>query len=76
MIHEIGVCVRGRGHIGNTAKEHISLQLSFIILGFGQAKSIIIMCKEWSNKILNFITPGAGFFVLGCRDSRYIAFCS
>ena len=30
-----------------------------------QTKSVVMMTKEWSTKIVNFMTPGVGVLVLG-----------
>ena len=38
---------------------------------FKQTKCIVIMTKEGSNKNTNFMTPGAGFLVLGHSHMSY-----
>ena len=37
-----------------------------------QTKYIIMLIKEGSTKIVNFMTPGAGFLVLGRGHIRHI----
>ena len=39
---------------------------------FIQTKCIVMMTKEGSTKIVNFMTPGAGVFVLGCGRMSYM----
>ena len=36
-----------------------------------QTEGIVIMTKEGSNKIVNFMTPGAGVLVLGHDHKLY-----
>ena len=38
---------------------------SFLLLGIDQTKFVVVMTKEGFTKIENFMTPGAGFLVLG-----------
>ena len=37
-----------------------------------QTKYVVMMTKEGSTKIINFMTPGAGDLVLGCGHIRHI----
>ena len=37
-----------------------------------QTKYVVMMTKERSTKIINFMTPGAGVLVLGCGHISHI----
>ena len=37
-----------------------------------QTKSVVMMTKEWSTKIVNFMTPGLGVLVLESGDISHI----
>ena len=63
-----GVLVLGRGHISNSVKMHYffkNLLLNSRAL-IRQTKYVVMMTKEGSTKIVNFMTTGAGVLVLGC----------
>ena len=62
-----GVLVQGRGHISHGVKMNYFFKKNFL---YSQAenreiKYIVMMNKEGSTKIINFMTPGAGVLVLG-----------
>ena len=62
-----GVLVLGRGHISHIVKLHYFFEN---LLLYSQAqirlsKYVVMMTKEGSTKIVNFMTPGAGVLVLG-----------
>ena len=68
MIPWVGVLVLGRGHISHRVKMHYffkNLLLYFQAL-MKQTKYVVMMTKEGSTKIVNFMSPGAGVLVLGC----------
>ena len=69
-----GVLVKGRGHIGHIAKLHYFFKnlLLYCQVLIRQIKYAVIMTKEGSTKIINFITPGAGVLVLGCGHISHI----
>ena len=61
-----GVLVLGHGHISNIVKMHYLFK-NFPLHSqtyIRQIKCIVMMTKEWSTKIVNYITPRAGVFVL------------
>ena len=61
-----GVLVLGRGHISHIMKCIISLKTSFLLPGIDQkTKYLVMMTKEGSTYIVNFMTPGAGVLALG-----------
>ena len=63
-----GVLVLGCGHIRYIVKMHYffkNLLLNSQAL-IRQTKYVVMMTKEGSNKIVNFMTPGAGVVVLEC----------
>ena len=37
-----------------------------------QTKCVVMMTKEGSTRIINFMTPGAGVFMLGCGHISHI----
>ena len=57
-----GVLVLGRGHISHKVKMHDSLKNLFPYsqAWIRQTKYVIMMTKEGSTQIINFMTPGAG----------------
>ena len=62
-----GVLVLGCGHISHIEKMHYffkNLLLNSQAL-IRQTKYVVMMTKEGSTKIVNFMTPGAGVLVLG-----------
>ena len=62
-----GVLVLGHGHTSHIVKMHSFFDIPLLYSGawFRQNKCIVLMTKEGSTKIVNFITPGAGVFVSG-----------
>ena len=65
-----GVFVLGYGHINNIVKMHYFFKKSSSLLpGIDQTNYglyIVLMTKERSTKIVNFMTPRAGVLMLGC----------
>ena len=62
-----GVLVQGCGHISLVVKLHYffkTLLLDSQAL-IRQTKYVVMMTKEGSTKIVNFMTPGTGVLVLG-----------
>ena len=61
------VLVLGRGHICHIMKMHYFFKnlLLYSQAYIRQTKYIVMMRKEGSTKIVNFMTPGAGVPVLG-----------
>ena len=59
-----GVLVLGCDHISYIVKMHYFFKNLFFILHSDKV-SIVMMTKEGSNKILNFMTHGVGLLVLG-----------
>ena len=59
--------VLGRGHIRQTVKMHYFFNnlLLYTQAQIRQSKYVVMMTKEVSTKIINFMTPGAEFLVLG-----------
>ena len=55
------VLVLGRGHISHRVKMHYLYSQAQI----RQTKYVVMMTKEGSTKIVNFMTPGAEVLVLG-----------
>ena len=68
MTPRAGVHVLGRGHISHLVKMHYFFKnLLFNSQALiRQTKYVVMMTKEGSTKIVNFMTPGAGVLVLGC----------
>ena len=62
-----GVLVLGRGHIGQVVKLHYFFKnlLLYSQALIRQTKYAVMMTKEGSIKIVNFITHEAGVLVLG-----------
>ena len=60
-----GVLVLGCGHISHLMKIHYFFTNLLLYSGawFRQTKCIVMMTKEGSTKIVNFMTPGAGVLV-------------
>ena len=75
MTHGAGVLVLGRGHISHLVKIHYFLKN---LLFYSQAQIrqtedyIVMMTKEGSTKIVNFMTPGAELLALGRDHISYI----
>ena len=66
MIPWAGVFVLGCGHISHIVKMHYFFKnLLYSQAMIRQTKYIVMMTKEGSTKIVNFMTPGAGDLVLG-----------
>ena len=61
-----GVLALGRGHISHIMKIHYFFKnvLIYSQVEIRQTKYIVMMIKEGSTKIVNFMTPGAGVLVL------------
>ena len=61
------VLVLGCGHISQVVKRHCFFKnlLLYFLAWITQPKDRVMMTKEGCNKIVHFMTPGAGFFVLG-----------
>ena len=66
IILKAGVLVLGCGHISQTVKMHYFSKtfLLFSQAKIRQTKYSEIMIKEWSTKIVNFMTPWAEVVVL------------
>ena len=66
MTPGVGVLVLGRGHISNIVKMHYFFKnrLLYSQAYIRQTKYVVMMTKEGSTKIVNFMTPGAGVGVL------------
>ena len=62
-----GVLALGRGHISHIVKMHYFFKnlLLYSKAVIRQTKYVVMMTKEGSTKIFNFMTPGAGVLVLG-----------
>ena len=69
-----GVLALGCGHISKIVKMHYSFKnlLLYSQAKIRQTQNIIMMNKEGSIKIINFMTPGAGVFALGRVHIRKI----
>ena len=61
-----GVLVLGCGHISHIVKMHYFFKNLLLNsqAQIRQTKQVVMMTKEGSNKIVNFMTPGAGVLVL------------
>ena len=59
---------KGREFWGKKCKTDIFPKKILLYSGawFRQTKFIVMMTKEGSTKIVNFMTPGTGALVLGC----------
>ena len=62
-----GVLVQGHDHISHIVKMHYLFKnlLLYSQALIRQTKYVVKLTKEWSTKIINFLTPGAGVFVQG-----------
>ena len=62
-----GVLTQGCGNTIHIVKIHYFFKKSYSLLRgmVGQTKCIVMMTKERSTKIVNFMTPGAGVLALG-----------
>ena len=69
-----GVFVQGCGHISHIVKMHYFFKnlLLYSQAQIRQTKYIVMMTKEGSIKIVNFMTPGAGVLALGCGYISHI----
>ena len=69
-----GVLVLGRGHISHIVKMHYFLKNLLLNCQalIRQTKYVVMITKEGSTKIVNFMTPGAGVLVLGCGHISHI----
>ena len=69
MTPGLGVLVLGRGHTSHLVKMHYFFKnlLLFTQVLIRQTEDIVMITMEalGSSKIVNFMTPGAGVFVLG-----------
>ena len=62
-----GVLVLRCGHISDIVKmNYFCENLLFSLTQIRQFEGIVMMSKEGSAKIVNFMTPRAGILVLGC----------
>ena len=63
-----GVLALGCGHISHIVKMHYFFKnlLLYSSASSRQTEYIVMMSKEASTKIVNFMTPGAGVPVMGC----------
>ena len=59
MIRRAGILVLRRGHISHVVKMHYLLLYTQALTR--QSEGIVIITKGESTKILNFVTPEAGF---------------
>ena len=66
MTPGVGILVLGRGHISHRVKMHYFFKnlLLYSQAQIRQTKYIVVMTKEGSNKIVNFMTPEAGVLML------------
>ena len=74
MTPRTGVLVLGRGQISHIVKNALFLK-NLILYSQAQnrqTKYIVMMTKEGSSKIVDFITPGQGFFA---RVRPYKSYC-
>ena len=62
-----GVLMLGRGHLSHIMKMHYFFKnlLLYFQAQIRPTKYKVMMTKEGSTKIINFMTPGAGVLVLG-----------
>ena len=69
-----GVLVLARGHINHIVKMYYFFKnlLLYSHAWIRQTKYRVIMTKEGSTKIVNFMTPGAWVLVLGCGHINHI----
>ena len=69
-----GVLVLGCGHISHIVNMHYFYKnlLLYSQALIRQTKYVVMMTKEESTKIINFITYGAGVLVLGCGHISHI----
>ena len=60
--------MRGNNHISDIVKIHYFFKnlLLYFKAQVRQTEGIVMMSKEGSTKIVNFMTPRAGILVLGC----------
>ena len=67
MTPGVEVLVLGRGHISHIVKMHYFIKNLLIYSGASirQTMYIVMMTKEGSTKIIDFMTPGLGVLVLG-----------
>ena len=67
MTPRAGVLVRGPGHISHIEKKDYFFKnhLLYSHECIRQTKYIVVMTKEGSTKIVNFMTPRPGVLVLG-----------
>ena len=74
MTPRAGVLVQGCGHISRIVKMHYFFKnlLLYSQTYIKQTKYIVMMNKEGSTKIVNFMTPRAGVLVLGCGHISHI----
>ena len=63
-----------RGHTSHIVKMHYYFKklLLYSQAYFRQTKSVVMMIKERSTKVVNLMNPGAGFLVLGCGHISHI----
>ena len=62
-----GVLVQGCGHISHRVKMHYFFKnlLLYTHAYIRQTKYVVMITKEGSTKVINFMIPGAGVLVLG-----------
>ena len=62
MTPGVGVLVLGCGHISHMVKIHYFFKYPLLCTQelIRQTKYVVVMTKEGSTKIVNFMTPGAG----------------
>ena len=67
LTHRAGIIVLGRGHVSDIVKIHYCYKnlLLYSQAQIRQTEGIVMMSKEGSTKIVNFMTPEAGILVLG-----------
>ena len=46
--------------------------LLYVVAWYRQTKCVLVLTKEGSTKIVNFMTPRAGVLVLGCGHISHI----
>ena len=74
MTSRAGVLVLGCGHIIHIVKIHYFFKnlILYSHAYIGQTKYIVMMTKEVSTKIVNFMTPGEEVIALGCGHISHI----
>ena len=74
MIPRAGVLLLGRGHISHIVKMYYYFKniLLYSQAWIRQFKYIVMMSKEGSTQIVNFMNSGAGVLAVGCGQISHI----